>query len=248
MFDRCRYSEEEFRQAIANSLSIRESLGKLGLKPTAGNYITFHKKAKTLEISTKHFKPMARTNTSHPVYALDEILIESSHYTSFDRLKIRLLEAKLLSYECSKCHISEWNNEKISLHLDHINGIRTDNRLENLRFLCPNCHSQTETYSGKNRGRYCEHLPNERNKEKKQKVPRKINNSTCTDCGIAVERRSKRCRSCSSYVYSKPKIEWPTLEELQQMVQDSSYVSVGKKLGVSDSAVRKHILRHQTRE
>lgn len=67
------------------------------------------------------------------------------------KLKARIIKQKLLKYECVDCdNIGEWNGKPLSLHLDHINGINNDNRLENLRFLCPNCHSQTETYSGKN--------------------------------------------------------------------------------------------------
>lgn len=53
-------------------------------------------------------------------------------------------------YICSECKIDEWNNKPIVLDLDHINGLSNDNRYLNLRFLCPNCHSQTETYRGKN--------------------------------------------------------------------------------------------------
>jgi 5-methylcytosine-specific restriction endonuclease McrA len=56
-----------------------------------------------------------------------------------------------LEYKCANCGIKEWNNLPLSLQLDHINGVNNDHRLENLRFLCPNCHSQTDTYSGKNK-------------------------------------------------------------------------------------------------
>ena len=62
-----------------------------------------------------------------------------------------IIRDNLLPYECSECGISEWNGRKLALHLDHINGKNGDHRLENLRFLCPNCHSQTETYTGKNK-------------------------------------------------------------------------------------------------
>jgi len=62
-----------------------------------------------------------------------------------------IIKDGLLPYECSECGINEWNNKELSLHLDHINGKNGDHRLENLRFLCPNCHSQTETYTGKNK-------------------------------------------------------------------------------------------------
>lgn len=80
--------------------------------------------------------------------------MEDSDYLNSWALKKRLLAEGLLEERCAECGISEWNGRPLSLHLDHINGDRRDQRLENLRFLCPNCHSQTETYCGRNQGRY----------------------------------------------------------------------------------------------
>ena len=82
---------------------------------------------------------------------MEDILIENSPYHNIYRLKLRLLKEHLLEYKCGICgNKGEWNGFPLTLQLDHINGIHTDHRLENLRFLCPNCHSQTETFSGKN--------------------------------------------------------------------------------------------------
>lgn len=66
-------------------------------------------------------------------------------------VKNRLLRAGLLQEECSHCGLSEWRGRKLCIQIDHINGIKNDNRLENLRMLCPNCHSQTETFGARNR-------------------------------------------------------------------------------------------------
>jgi len=84
---------------------------------------------------------------------LSEILVENSGYTNIARLKIRLLREGLLEAKCygEGCGLTEWRGQPISLQLDHINGDNLDHRIENLRLLCPNCHSQTETFAGKNK-------------------------------------------------------------------------------------------------
>ena len=69
---------------------------------------------------------------------------------SRQNVKMRLLRAGLLKNECAECGLTHWRGKRLSLHIDHINGVRNDHRLENLRMLCPNCHSQTETYGGRN--------------------------------------------------------------------------------------------------
>lgn len=82
-----------------------------------------------------------------------EVFVENSTYGRC-HIKKRILRKGLIPYRCSECSSGDtWNGKPLSLHLDHVNGINNDNRIENLRFLCPNCHSQTETYAGKNKGK-----------------------------------------------------------------------------------------------
>lgn len=66
-------------------------------------------------------------------------------------IRKRIIKENLLPYKCSKCELNEWLGKKISLHLDHIDGNNNNHDLDNLRFLCPNCHSQTSTYTGRNK-------------------------------------------------------------------------------------------------
>ena len=79
----------------------------------------------------------------------EEVFVENSFYARHN-IKRRIIQQKLIPYICSDCsNTGNHNGKPLSLQLDHINGKAEDNRLENLRFLCPNCHSQTDTYAGK---------------------------------------------------------------------------------------------------
>jgi Zn finger protein HypA/HybF involved in hydrogenase expression len=80
----------------------------------------------------------------------DVIFIENSTYSN-EMVKQRIVKDNLLEYKCVKCGVDSWCGETIVLDLDHINGNNRDNRLTNLRYLCPNCHSQTDTYKGRNK-------------------------------------------------------------------------------------------------
>ena len=102
-----------------------------------------------LNLIPSHFNRSGRSNTAK--YTLDEILIENSPYANRTKLKERLVNEQRIKYECALCgNKGEWNGLPLVLQLDHINGVNNDHRIENLRLLCPNCHSQTETFSGKN--------------------------------------------------------------------------------------------------
>lgn len=149
-------SDEIFINAVNDSNSITDVLEKLGYSRASGSMWTLVKKRiKLMELDTSHFNPYKRENTSRPKYTLEEIMVENSKYENIDRLKKRIIKEGLLEYKCSKCgNTGEWNGEKLVLQLEHKNGIHNDHRLENLEFLCPNCHSQTKTYSGRNIGRY----------------------------------------------------------------------------------------------
>lgn len=146
-------SDEEFCNLISQSDSYSEVLKQLGLTTHGGSSLDILKRRiHELNCSVVHFGSQAKTKAPNIKYSLDEILVENSSYSNISRLKLRLIKEGYLEYKCARCGISTWLGQPLSLQLDHINGKNNDHRLENLRFLCPNCHSQTDTYAGKNKG------------------------------------------------------------------------------------------------
>lgn len=147
------FTEAEIKEIITNSHSFAECCRKIGYSDK-GRYGPDIIKAYCLEhnISTDHFSQTLNAHQKTTKYTLDEILVKNSKYTNISRLKARLISEKRLEYKCAICNNTGiWNGKPLTLELDHINGDHLDHRITNLRFLCPNCHSQTPTYAGRNK-------------------------------------------------------------------------------------------------
>lgn len=177
------FTNEQLVTAVTQNNTMAQTLQQLNMPKTSGNYAMIKKHILLLNLDTSHwevYKPKFQTfKTKIP---LDLILTTNSTY-SRQHLKERLIKEKYLEYKCYFCDIIDWCNKPISLQLEHINGISNDNRLANLKLLCPNCHSQTNTYAGKankNRG-------NLRYRKK------------CIDCNLPMKRgkaNRQRCLNC----------------------------------------------------
>lgn len=150
-------TDKQLIKAVKNNISIRSTLHYLNLCETGSAYRNIQRRIKNLNIDISHFLGRGylrgKNHTWAPKQPLIEILVKNSSYSNIARLKIRLLKEKLLINQCYECKLKPlWNNKILVLQLDHVNGINNDHRIENLRLLCPNCHSQTDTFAGKNIG------------------------------------------------------------------------------------------------
>jgi hypothetical protein len=149
-----KWSIEQLKEAVKNSSSYRQVLSKLGLNPDGGATNAFVKRMVEQEnINTSHFTGQAHLRGKKHNWTKSiplQELLKKNVYTHSHRLKKRLYKAGLLEEKCSECSTGNvWNGKPISLHLEHVNGDHSDNRIENLKILCPNCHSQTDTYAAK---------------------------------------------------------------------------------------------------
>lgn len=149
------WTDDQLVDAFNTSRSIREILKKLNLAPAGGNYSQIKKNLVRLGLDIKNLQGRSwRKGSKVPVVkpkSLAEILVNGSSYQTF-KLKKRLLNEKIFERVCVGCKNTKWLGKPIPLELDHINGKKLDNRIENLRLLCPNCHALTPTYRGKNIG------------------------------------------------------------------------------------------------
>lgn len=144
-------SDEAFIKAVKENSSIHSVLQAIGLKPAGGNYSSFYKRVELLNIDTSHFLGHASNKGKKfgPKRPLEDYLSNKFSIASC-KLKTKLIKEGLKTHYCEECKLDSWRGEKIPLELHHINGDHFDNQLSNLKLLCPNCHSFTSNYRGKN--------------------------------------------------------------------------------------------------
>ena len=146
------YTTEDVKKAVAENKSVAGVLRQLGLRPIGGNYKTIHSLIQSLHLDTSHFTGQGWNVglgfNPRPALSDDDIFIENSDYRCSWRLRERYKKRTGI-HHCEQCGLSEWQGQAIPLEIHHVNGNNLDNRIENLKLLCPNCHALTNNYRGR---------------------------------------------------------------------------------------------------
>lgn len=217
-----RISESAFRSIIAESTSVRQVFIKMGLCIAGDQYKPFRRRVEELSIDLSHFRGSYRKGeTFKTELPIEMVFIEGTHHNG-RTLSHKIRKHNLKPYCCVKCgNTGEWRGEPLSLQIDHINGMNTDNRLENLRYLCPNCHTQTDTFAGK----------------------RKRIHRHCSQCGKPCTKEATRCRKCSNKI-SRPQVSWPTLDVIAKDVWNRPPSILALEWGGTANSLKKHCRKH----
>jgi hypothetical protein len=214
------FTKEEFEQIIKNNRCMADVCKSLGFRKEGGNYKTIKRRITLENIDTSHFlsKKELFSSKNTNFVTKEQLLSRLNKNDDINGvwLKSKLIKFDLLKNECSICKIKNtWNGMPLNLQLDHIDGNHTNNNFENLRVLCPNCHSQTDTFCGKSK---------------------KTKTVFCKECNLETAG-TNLCWTCS--MKKLRKVTRPDKETLEAELKDNTFVSIGEKYGVSDNSVRK---------
>ena len=225
------FSEAEVRAAVADSLSYAEALRRLGLRAAGGNHRTIRKYVEDVwRIPVDHFASRRGGPVGRAV-PLADVLVEGSTYHR-GHLKRRLLAEGLKRPECEICGQGEmWRGHRMSLVLDHVNGVHDDHRLENLRILCPECNATLDTHCGRHKTR--------KHHDRPCPTCRQVFRPTTGGqryCSASCAGRGERNRRAQ---VSRRRVARPPYDQLVREIEALGYLAVGRKYGVSDNAIRK---------
>lgn len=247
-------TKEEYQEILKDCMTIADFCRAINIKPTGGNYRRVYDLINKYELDISHLQglhwKLGKKVQGYKHLNMDEILIENSPYKNTIHLKKRLIRLHIKEPICEICGYTD------TVELHHINGNPTDNRLENLQILCPNCHAKTNNYRGKNIScrthtpakdtiltdeQVLERENNKRNKRNKsQRVTQKDKDQICAKCGNVFHARHIQ-KYCSQECYKADTTgNRPTLLVLLKDFKNlKSFLAVGKKYGITDNAVRK---------
>ena len=234
---------------IKNSCSLREVCLKANIIDTTGNYNTLKRIIKEENIDITHFK--RQNNSKQECHNIEYYLVKGSHITSY-RLKNKLIKEGIKEQKCECCGLTEWLEQPIKLELHHLNGDNTDNRIENLQLMCPNCHTYTDNYGGKNqRLNKKEDLKKEKQKQKQIDIEylQELLNEY-SDINIVSEIIKVKPKTISRYIKKynlvvkkkQPKYVKEINNMIELMKTHQNYSKVGRILGISDNAVKKRFI------
>ena len=257
--------ENFYIDLIKNSNSLIEVCRKASIVPTTGNYDTLKWVIKENNVDISHFKRFGNTSNSGIKKDTSEYLVKGSKITSF-KLKNKLLKEGYKEHICEKCGNAEWYGKPIPLELHHINGDNTDNRLENLQMLCPNCHSFTDTYGGRNQKlnttkRYCKTCGKELHSGQKVYCSvecryGKCDNKLLEKCDSIKDaaRKTKHSERTIKKIIKRENININKNEKIKQendkkipliiesIKRTRSFSGTAREFGVSDNAIKKLLI------
>ena len=142
------FTEEQFVEVCENSGTMMQACKEMRMQ-----YTTFIRYAQEIGCYTPNQGGKGMPGESIRHHPIEAYLSNKVHYNTANQLKKRLYKEGIKTSICEECGIKEWHGAKLVMHLHHKNGDRYDNCLDNLQTLCPNCHSQTDSYTGKNKDR-----------------------------------------------------------------------------------------------
>lgn len=224
-----KYTQAILEDACSKSNSLSEVLRRLGANPSGNTRFHVKQKIEEYNISLAHFTYQPRnrssfkrkretflvyndTKTRTPGYLLKEAMLEQN------------IEYKCSGVDCELVDGIIWAGKEIPLDVDHIDGNYRNNYIENLRFLCPNCHRLTETFGYKG-------------------TPK----NTCIDCGQNIKKRSTRCVKCSNTYKVRGNAlkedNYPSTKDLIAGIEEFGYTKYSKTIGLSDNGLRKLLTR-----